>query len=73
MRSEVRVPGQQFSLLHIFQTGSGATQIPIQWIVGVLSSGVKSQGLEGDLSPPTSAGGKKTWHYVSAPPYVFMA
>jgi hypothetical protein len=36
------------------QTGSGATQPPIQWVPGAISSGVKRQGREADHSPPSS-------------------
>jgi hypothetical protein len=33
----------------------GPTQPPIQWVLGVLSLGVKQQGPEADHSPPSSA------------------
>jgi hypothetical protein len=36
----------------------GSTQLPIQWVPGTLSPGVKRQGREADHSPPTSAGDK---------------
>jgi hypothetical protein len=32
----------------------GPTQLPIQWVAGVLSSGVKRQGRKADHSPPLS-------------------
>jgi hypothetical protein len=51
----------------------GPTQLPIQWVPGALSSGVKRQGREADRSPPTSAEVKKTWIYTSTPPYAFIA
>jgi hypothetical protein len=65
--------GQEFSLLHVIQSGSGATQPSIKWVPGALSPGVKRAGREADHSPPTSAEVKKTWIYTSGPPYVFMA
>jgi hypothetical protein len=33
-----------FSLHHRVQTGSGPTQLPIQWVSGALSLGVKRLG-----------------------------
>jgi hypothetical protein len=36
------------------------TQLPIQWVPGALSSGVKWPGREADHSAPTSAEVKKT-------------
>jgi hypothetical protein len=48
------------------------TQPPIQWVPRALSPGVKRSGREADHSPPTSAEVKKTWLYISTPPYVFM-
>jgi hypothetical protein len=45
------------SLLHSVQTGSEATQPPIQWVSGALSSGIKQLGREADHSPPHSADG----------------
>jgi hypothetical protein len=51
----------------------GPTQPPIQWVPGAISAGVKRPGHEVDHSPPTSAEVKKTWIYISIPPYVFMA
>jgi hypothetical protein len=66
--------GQEFSFLHVIQTGSGApTQPPIEGVPGALSPGVKWQGREADHSPPTNAEVKKMWIYTSTPPYVFMS
>jgi hypothetical protein len=59
--------GQEFSLLHVVQTGSGAKP-PIQLVPGALSP-----RREADHSPPTSADVKNTWIYTSTPPYAFMA
>jgi hypothetical protein len=51
----------------------GPTQLPIQWVVGDVSPGVKRPGREAGHSPPTSAEVTKTWTYTSTPPYIFMA
>jgi hypothetical protein len=40
---------------------------------GGFLSGVKRPGRESDHSPPTSTMVKKTWVYISTPPYTFMA
>jgi hypothetical protein len=37
----------------------GPTQLPIQWVPGALSAGVKRPGSEADHSPPASAEVKK--------------
>jgi hypothetical protein len=41
---------RDFSLLDSVQTGSGSTQPPIYWVLGVVSPGVKRQGSEADYS-----------------------
>jgi hypothetical protein len=46
---------------------------PIQWVLRVLSPGVKWMGSEADHSPPTGAEVKKTWIYTSITPYIFIA
>jgi hypothetical protein len=67
--------GQEFSLLHVIQTGSGAH--PASYPMGTGGSfpgrEVKQQGCEADHSPPASAEVRKTWIYTSTPPYAFMA
>jgi hypothetical protein len=53
----VRVPAGagNFSLHHRVQIGSDAHPLPIQWVLGVLSLGVKRPGREADhLSPPSA-------------------
>jgi hypothetical protein len=45
---------------------------PIHWVLGALSQGVKRTDREADHSPPNSAEVKKTWIYISTPPYAFM-
>jgi hypothetical protein len=64
---------QEFSLLHVVQTGSGAHQTSYRMSTGGSSSGVKRPGREDDHSPPTSAEVKETWVYTSTPLYVFIA
>jgi hypothetical protein len=51
----------------------GSTQPPIQWVPGALFPGVKRQRREASHSPLPSAEVKKTWIYVSIPPYAFTA
>jgi hypothetical protein len=63
------IPGQEFSLLQVVHTGSGAqpTSYPMG-ITGALSPGVKRQGREADHSPPTSAEVKKNVDlYIHSP------
>jgi hypothetical protein len=45
-----------------------ATQLPIQWIPAVVSSGVKQSGHEADHSSPSNAEIKNVCSYTSAPP-----
>jgi hypothetical protein len=44
------------------------TQLPIQWVPGALSLGVKQLGHEADHSPTYSAEIKNAWSYTSTPP-----
>jgi hypothetical protein len=37
------------------ETALGPTQLPIQWVLGALSLGVKRPAREADHSPPSSA------------------
>jgi hypothetical protein len=70
----VLVPiGQQFSLLHVVQTGSGAHPASYPMGTGNSSPGVKRPGREADHSPPNSAEVKKMGIYTSTPPNAFMA
>jgi hypothetical protein len=59
---------QEFSLLHVVQSGSGVH--PTSYPIG---TGGSLPGSEADHSPPTSAEVKKTWVYTSTPLYAFMA
>jgi hypothetical protein len=40
----------------------------IQWVPGVLFPGLKQPACEADHSPPSSAGVKNEWSYISTPP-----
>jgi hypothetical protein len=55
----------------LFSTSS--KQPNIQWVSGALSPEIKRPEREADHSSPTNADVKKTWGYVSTPPYTFMA
>jgi hypothetical protein len=73
---EVGVPSlivvKNFHFFMSSRLALGSTQPLIQWIMGVLSPGIKRPRREADHSPPTSAEVKKTWVYTSTPPYAFM-
>jgi hypothetical protein len=43
---------RDFSLFHSVRLAVGSTQLPIQWVSGALSLGLKQQGHEADHSPP---------------------
>jgi hypothetical protein len=64
---------QEFSLLHVVQTGIGAHTASYSMGTRVLSPGIKRKGREADHSPPTSAEVKKMWIYTFTHPYGFMA
>jgi hypothetical protein len=51
----------------------GSPNLPIQWVLGTLSPGLKRPGREPDHPLPASAEVKKMWIYTSTPPYAFMA
>jgi hypothetical protein len=63
---------KRWKTLYIVQTGSGAHPASYPKGTGALSPGVRRPGREADQSPPASAEVKKTWVYISTPPYVFM-
>jgi hypothetical protein len=62
--------------IFLFTTAStpalGPTQLPIQWLPGALSLGVKQSGLEADHSLPSNAEVKNAWSYISTPQFTFM-
>jgi hypothetical protein len=45
----------------------GSNQSPVQWLLGVLSPGVKWPGREPNHSPPTTAEVKKMWIDTRSP------
>jgi hypothetical protein len=62
-----------FLLTTVSRPALGPTQLPIQWVPGAHSLGVKRPGREADHSLPFSAEIKNAWIYTSIPPYTFMA
>jgi hypothetical protein len=61
----VRVPVEEsFFPFHVSRPVLRPAQPPIQWILKVLSSGVKRPGVEADHSPPTNAEIKNTYVYL---------
>jgi hypothetical protein len=71
----VRIPieSRNFCFLRRPDRISGPPFLPIQWVPGPLSPGVKRQGREADRSLPTSPEIKKMWIYTATLPYVFIA
>jgi hypothetical protein len=65
--------GNEFSLLHVVQTGSGVHSTSYPMGTGDPSPGVKRPEREAEHSPPASSEVKKMWLYTSTPLYVFMA
>jgi hypothetical protein len=66
--------GQEFSLLHVFQTKSGPHLASYKMRTRVFfSPGVKRPRREADHSPPTTAEVRNIWMYTSTPPHVFTA
>jgi hypothetical protein len=55
-------------LITVSRTALGPTQLPMQWVPGALSLGVKRPGREADHSPPSSAEVKNVWSYTSTLP-----
>jgi hypothetical protein len=64
--------GQEFSLLHVVQTGPGVHPASYPMGTGDSFPGAKWKEREVDHSPSTIAEVKRTWLYTSTPPYVFM-
>jgi hypothetical protein len=64
--------GQEFSLLHVIQTGSGAHSASYPMGTRGTFPRVKQPGREADHSSPTSSKVKKMWLYTSTPLYIFM-
>jgi hypothetical protein len=73
-RPRGRSSSQEFSLLHVVQTGSGVHPTSYPMSTGGSFPGVKLPGRETDHGPEPSAEVKKMWIYTSTPPpYTFMA
>ena len=49
----------------------GSTELPIKWVLGALSHGVKWPACEGDHFPLSSY--EVEWGYAATPSYAFMA
>jgi hypothetical protein len=45
----------------------GPTQLPIHWVPGILSPGIKCPGRKVDHSPPSGSEFKNAWSYTSTP------
>jgi len=48
------------------------THLPIQWVLGALSQGVKLPGREANHSTPSSADVKNAWSATSRPSYILI-
>jgi hypothetical protein len=68
-RSSSPGKGQEFSLLHVVQTGSGVHPTSYPMGTGGSIPEGKAAGAWNDHSPQTSAEVKKMWIYTSTPPY----
>jgi hypothetical protein len=72
-RSSSPSGGQEFSLFHVVQTGSGAYPASYPMGTGGYFSGVNAAEAWSWPLPLTSAEVNRMWVYTSTPPYVFMA
>jgi hypothetical protein len=68
----VRVPEGSRIFSMSFRPFLESTKLPIQWVRGALSLGVKRPGREAEHSTPASAEVKKIWIYTSTPPYALV-
>jgi hypothetical protein len=64
---------QEFSFLHVYQTGSVVHPASYPVETGSLFLEVKWPGREAEHPPPASVVVKKTWIYTSTLPHAFMA
>jgi len=62
-----------FYLSHGMSSALGPTQPRIQWVLRVISPGVKRPWREVDNLPLSSIVAKNAWSYISTPQYVFKA
>jgi hypothetical protein len=60
-----------FFFTTVYTLAVGPIQPPIQWVSGVLTSGIKQLGHEANHSLPPIAE-VNVWSYTSTSPYVFM-
>jgi hypothetical protein len=65
--------GQEFSLLRVVYTCSGAHLASYPMGPGAIFSGVKRPASEADHSPPRSGEVQKMWIYMLITPYSFIA
>jgi hypothetical protein len=56
----------------MYRTALGPPQLPIQWILAVISLVVKRPGREADHSPPSSAEVKECVELYFHPQYAFI-
>lgn len=49
----------------------GHTQLPVEWIQGVISPGVERSSLQSDHSPQSAVEVRNDWSYTSTPPFMF--
>jgi hypothetical protein len=64
--------GQEFSVLHVIQTGSGAHPASYQMGIGDSFPGSKAAGGEANHSLQLVPRSRKCGTYTSTPPYTFM-
>jgi len=50
-----------------FRLALGSTKLPIQWVPGALSPGVRRPGSEADHSPPSSVEVNNAWSHAYTP------
>jgi len=72
------IPGRgNDEILLIFATASwpalGPKELPMQWVLGALTAGVKRLGREADHSPLSNAQFNNAWSSISTPQYVFRS
>jgi hypothetical protein len=60
-----------FSIAYRFDTG--ASQVPVRWVMGAASPGAEESGYRANHSFPSIVEVKNAWCYISTLPYVFKA
>jgi hypothetical protein len=66
-RVQILAGVRDFSLIQNVQTIAGAHHLPLPWVQGVISSGIKRRADHSSLSSPLV---KNVWNYTSLPPCV---